>query len=128
MLGANKLDSVFEEMYNKLNPAQKDAVDHIDGPVMVVAGPGTGKTQTITLRIANILRQTQLNPSNILCLTFTDSAVNTMRNRLAAIIGTQAYDVRIMTFHAFCNEVILTYPEKFTEFVITFLHFMTLIN
>jgi len=116
MLNGTNYNNIFDEQYNKLNPAQKDAVDHIDGPVMVVAGPGTGKTQTITLRIANILKQTQLNPINILCLTFTDSAVNTMRSRLISIIGAQAYDVRIMTFHAFCNEVILAYPEKFSEF------------
>jgi len=106
----------FNDMYAKLNDAQRTAVDTIDGPVMVVAGPGTGKTQTIALRIANILRQTQLNPENILCLTFTDSAANTMRRRLLSIIGTTAYDVRINTFHGFCNEVIQRHPEKFKDF------------
>ena len=103
----------FQESYDKLNPAQKDAVDTIDGPVMLVAGPGSGKTQTIAMRIANILLKTQINPDNILCLTFTDSAVNTMRERLLKIIGTTAYDIRIYTFHSFCNEVIQTHPNKF---------------
>lgn len=112
----NQYEAKYQELYNKLNANQKLAVDNIDGPVMVVAGPGTGKTQTISLRIANILRQTQLDPENILCLTFTESAVNTMRKRLFDIIGTAAYNIKIYTFHGFCNEVILTHPEKFLEF------------
>lgn len=112
----NKYDSLFNEEYAILNEGQKAAVDTIEGPVMVVAGPGTGKTQTISLRIANILRQTQLDPENILCLTFTDSAVNTMRKRLLEMIGEAAYDIRIHTFHGFCNEVIQNHPEKFQNF------------
>jgi DNA helicase-2/ATP-dependent DNA helicase PcrA len=65
----------FEEQYKKLNKAQKEAVDSIDGPVMVVAGPGTGKTQILALRIANILKKTDIKADGILCLTFTNSAV-----------------------------------------------------
>lgn len=112
----NKYEALFNEKYASLNENQKAAVDTIDGPVMVVAGPGTGKTQTISLRIANILKQTQLDPENILCLTFTDSAVNTMRKRLLEIIGEAAYDIKIYTFHGFCNEVIQNHPEKFQNF------------
>ena len=63
----------FEEEYKKLNKAQKEAVDSIDGPVMVVAGPGTGKTTILTLRIANILKKTDISPENILALTFNRS-------------------------------------------------------
>jgi DNA helicase-2/ATP-dependent DNA helicase PcrA len=111
----SELSNLFEQMSLKLNPAQKDAVDTIDGPVMLVAGPGSGKTQTIAMRIANILKQTQLNPENILCLTFTDSAVNTMRRRLISIIGPLAYNVRIYTFHGFCNEVIQNHPGRFAD-------------
>ncbi len=111
-----KLEARYQELYSKLNENQKTAVDTIEGPVMVVAGPGTGKTQTISLRIANILRETQLDPHNILCLTFTDTAVNTMRRRLLEIIGEAAYDIRIYTFHGFCNEVIQAHLEKFQEF------------
>lgn len=116
MDNTNKYEALFNEKYNGLNDAQKSAVDTIDGPVMVVAGPGTGKTQTISLRIANILKQTQLDPENILCLTFTESAVNTMRKRLHDIIGESAYDIKIYTFHGFCNEVIQNHPEKFQMF------------
>jgi len=107
----------FETLYKKLNPAQKEAVDSIEGPVMVVAGPGTGKTQILTLRIANILRRTDTEPDNILALTFTESASYSMRKRLAEIIGSPAYRVAIFTFHSFCNDVIRRYPEEFSRII-----------
>ena len=96
----------FEELYNKLNQRQKEAVDAIDGPVMVVAGPGTGKTQILAARIANIIRLTDTNPANILCLTYTDAGVVAMRDRLIQFIGPVAYRVNIHTFHSLCNEII----------------------
>ncbi len=107
--------SQFEELYAKLNEQQKAAVDAVDGPVMVIAGAGTGKTQILAMRIANILQHEdlQMNPQNILCLTFTESAVTAMRKRLTEIIGSAAYYVKIHTFHSFCNEVIKEHPEKF---------------
>lgn len=82
---------------------------------MVIAGPGTGKTQILTLRIANILLKTQINPGNILALTFSESGAVTMRRRLAEIIGPTAYQVRIGTFHGFCNEIIQSYPAEFAR-------------
>ncbi len=103
----------FALQYKKLNPAQKQAVDLIDGPVMVVAGPGTGKTHVLTLRIANILNQTDVSPNNILALTFTDSAAKNMRSRLIELIGKNAYSVHIETFHALCDAIITDYPEFF---------------
>ncbi|PIR52297.1 hypothetical protein COU77_01105, partial [Candidatus Peregrinibacteria bacterium CG10_big_fil_rev_8_21_14_0_10_49_16] len=72
----------FAESYAELNEQQKDAVDTIEGPVMVIAGPGTGKTQVVALRTANILKKTQMRPSNILCLTFSTSGATAMRDRL----------------------------------------------
>lgn len=105
----------YDQYYQKLNPEQKNAVDSIEGPVLVLAGPGTGKTQTIAIRIGKILRETQVDPHNILCLTFTETAVVAMRKRLAQIIGATAYSVRIHTFHSFCNEVIQSHPERFSE-------------
>jgi DNA helicase-2/ATP-dependent DNA helicase PcrA len=107
----------FEERYKKLNPAQKEAVDAIEGPVMVIAGPGTGKTEILTLRIANILRQTDTQAENILALTFTDSAAANMRKRLSNLIGSPAYSVKIETFHSFCNNVIKNYPEYFPTII-----------
>ncbi|HSZ86897.1 MAG TPA: ATP-dependent DNA helicase, partial [Puia sp.] len=100
------LQKKFSQEYNKLNAQQRVAVDTIDGPVIVNAGPGTGKTQILATRIGNILSQTDTNPNNILCLTYTDNGSIEMRSRLLSIIGTAAYNVRIHTFHSFCNEVI----------------------
>jgi DNA helicase II / ATP-dependent DNA helicase PcrA len=97
--------SHFLERYKKLNPKQREAVDAIDGPVLVVAGPGSGKTEILSLRVANILRETDTHPSSILCLTFTEAAAANMRRRLADIIGTDAYRVAIHTFHSFGVEV-----------------------
>lgn len=101
------------DIFQKLNAEQRIAVDTIEGPVMVIAGAGTGKTQTIALRIANILIKTQTPPQNILCLTFTDTGTIAMRERLTLIIGSDAYKVRIHTFHSFCNEVIKNNPQYF---------------
>lgn len=109
-------DKIFQDSYTMLNPAQKKAVDTIEGPVMVVAGPGTGKTQILTLRIANILKKTDIGPDNILALTFTNSGVFSMRNRLLEIIGDDAYRVNIFTFHSFCENVIKNFPVYFPGF------------
>lgn len=103
----------FFDEYGKLNPEQKEAVDHIEGPLICLAGPGTGKTQIIAMRIAKILLDTQMEPYNILCLTFTESGAVAMRKRLVEIIGTPAYYVQIHTFHSFCNEIIKENYEKF---------------
>src|SRR5260221_11410815 len=96
----------FENIYNNLNEQQKRAVDTIEGPVMVIAGPGTGKTQILGARIGRILLDTDTRPENILCLTYTDSGAIAMRRRLLSFIGPDAYKVNIYTFHAFCNDII----------------------
>lgn len=82
---------------------------------MVVAGPGTGKTQVLALRAANILKRTQMRPSNILCLTFSVSGATAMRERLRSLIGADAYGMKITTVHGFCNEVIQDHPEVFRD-------------
>ena len=94
---------------------QQKAVDTIEGPVLVNAGPGTGKTQILALRIGKILLETDTPPNSILCLTYTDNGAVEMRRRLLDIIGAPAYNINIHTFHSFCNEVIqdnLTYFGK----------------
>ncbi len=96
----------FLEIYQALNEKQKLAVDTLEGPVMVIAGPGTGKTQILSARIGKILLETDTLPENILCLTYTDAGALAMRRRLLQFIGPDAYKVNISTFHAFCNEVI----------------------
>jgi DNA helicase II / ATP-dependent DNA helicase PcrA len=110
-------DSYFADALNKLNKNQRLAVDTIEGPVMVVAGPGTGKTQILTLRIANILRQTDTKPEQILALTFTDSGVRAMRERLIGFIGQAAYKVPIYTFHSFAGDLIKRYPDAYEHIV-----------
>ena len=100
------LQKKFTDAYSKLNEGQRTAVDTIDGPVMVIAGPGTGKTQILAARIGKILLDTDALPENILCLTYTDAGTIAMRKRLQQFIGADAYKVNIYTFHAFCNDVI----------------------
>ena len=101
-----KLENKFREEYERLNEKQRLAVDTIEGPVMVIAGPGTGKTQILASRVGKILLETDAQPENILCLTYTDAGVVAMRKRLLQFIGSDAYKVNIYTFHAFCNDVI----------------------
>lgn len=96
----------FSKAYAGLNEHQRKAVDHIEGPVLVVAGPGTGKTQILAVRIGKILMETDAMPENILCLTYTDAGTVAMRKRLLEFIGADAHRVHIHTFHAFCNDVI----------------------
>lgn len=103
----------FTDRYAQLNAAQKQAVDTIEGPVMVVAGPGTGKTELLSVRVANILQKTDTLPENILCLTFTESGQAAMRERLVGIIGKDAYKVAIHTFHSFGSEIMSHNREYF---------------
>jgi DNA helicase-2/ATP-dependent DNA helicase PcrA len=105
----------FTSEYNRLNPAQRQAVDAIDGPVMVVAGPGTGKTQLLSMRVANILQKTDTLPSNILCLTFTESGATAMRQRLVSLMGQEGYKIAIHTFHSFGTDIINHNPEYFYQ-------------
>ncbi len=100
------LQNKYLQEYQKLNEQQRVAVDTIEGPVMVIAGPGTGKTQILASRIGKILLETDALPQNILCLTYTDAGVIAMRKRLLSFIGSDAYKVSIHTFHSFCNTVI----------------------
>ncbi|GGB12452.1 DNA-dependent ATPase [Puia dinghuensis] len=105
-LNRERLRHHFEEEYQKLNEQQRMAVDTTEGPVMVIAGPGTGKTQILAARIGKILLETDATPSNILCLTYTDAGTIAMRRRLLSFIGADAYKVNIHTFHSFCNDII----------------------
>lgn len=89
-----------------MNERQQLAVDTTEGPVMVIAGPGTGKTQILAARIGKILLDTDASPENILCLTYTDAGTIAMRRRLLSFIGPDAYKVNIHTFHSFCNDII----------------------
>lgn len=103
----------FSALYGKLDPRQREAVDAIDGPVMVVAGPGTGKTTILALRIANILKRTDTPAHGILAITYTDAGVKAMRAKLREIIGGRAHEVALHTFHGFASAMIAEYPDHF---------------
>ena len=108
---------VFEKRYGQLNPDQREAVDTIYGPVMVIAGPGTGKTTILSLRIANILNNSDVGSESILAITFTEAGVISMRKKLLEIIGKEAHNVTITTFHGYCNGLIKSHPEYFPEII-----------
>lgn len=112
-----KTTKEFELGYRKLNKKQREAVDEVQGPMMVIAGPGTGKTSILTLRIAQILRKTDTSPDAILALTFTESGAFSVRRKLVELIGAPAYRVNIFTFHGFANTVIRRFGESFPRIV-----------
>lgn len=96
----------------KPNEKQQECIKEINGKIMVLAGPGTGKTFTLINRIKNMLLS-KIKPDTILCLTFSDAAANEMRQRLIKELGVVATKVDIFTYHSFCNSIIKTYPNQF---------------
>ncbi|GIW68172.1 MAG: hypothetical protein KatS3mg099_120 [Candidatus Parcubacteria bacterium] len=102
----------FLARYKSLDASQREAVDALAGPVVVVAGPGTGKTHTLTLRIANIIRATDVPPSAILALTFSDAAAREMRARLIGLIGPSGYEPTITTFHGFAAKILQEFGQR----------------
>jgi DNA helicase-2/ATP-dependent DNA helicase PcrA len=108
-------NEAFHKFLGTLNPVQREAVAQLEGPVLVVAGPGTGKTHLLTARIGNILLETDARAQNVLCLTFTDAGASAMRHKLLDRIGPEALRVPIFTFHAFCNRVIQDNAEYFSK-------------
>lgn len=99
-----------------LNTEQKQAVEYLDGPLLVLAGPGTGKTQLLSAKVAYILENTDTNPENILCLTFTESGASNMRERLGTMVGKAASNVNIFTYHAFGSNIL----ERYKNYAETF--------
>lgn len=95
------------------NTKQQEAIDNLNGPIMLLAGPGTGKTFTIIQRIEKMLAQ-GVEPSSILCLTFSDAAATEMKQRLTKKMGILASSVDIYTYHSFCNDIIKLYPQQFS--------------
>lgn len=96
----------FQQSYDKLNENQRLAVDSTEGPIMVLAGPGTGKTEVLAVRIGNILHTTDMQPSNILCLTFSNAGVQSMKKRLKVLLGKTSDSITVETFHAFSHSIV----------------------
>ena len=94
-----------------LNARQKEAVEYLDGPLLVLAGPGTGKTQLLSSKVEYILKNTDTAPGNILCLTFTDTGAQNMRERLKRIVGPEGAKVNVGTYHAFGTDILAQYKE-----------------
>lgn len=99
-----------------LNKEQREAVEYLEGPLLVLAGPGTGKTQLLSAKVEYILQHEQTNPENILCVTYTESGAANMRDRLSSMIGVVASDVNIYTYHALGSQII----EKYKNYAVSF--------
>ena len=108
-----KYDQAFQQALQRLNPEQLEAVKKTEDPIMVMAGPGTGKTQLLGVRVGYILQNTDAKAHNIICLTFTNAGAVAMRSRLLSFIGPEAYNAHIYTYHAFCHSVIQDNIEYF---------------
>ncbi|HFU4502016.1 TPA: ATP-dependent helicase [Streptococcus suis] len=106
---------VYETEFLKLNAKQREAVETVEGPVMVVAGPGTGKTQILSRRVANILLNYQTEPEEIVCLTYTEAGATEMLDRLENFLGESGRNVRVSTIHAFCSALILANSDQFEK-------------
>ena len=109
----------FDTIFQRLNQEQKQAVEYLEGPLLVLAGPGTGKTQLLSAKVAYVLKNTDTSPENILCVTFTDSGCQNMRDRLASMIGAvPASKVNIHTYHTLGTDILhfyKNYSESFSR-------------
>ena len=98
---------VNSEFLKNLNNAQKEAVQHLDGPLLIVAGAGSGKTKVLTTRIANIIKEKKAFPNQILAVTFTNKAAKEMHFRVSKILGSAATNLSWLgTFHSICAKLL----------------------
>src|SRR5215467_14678350 len=102
-----------DDLLEGLNPVQRDAVTHAEGPLLVVAGAGSGKTRVLTHRIAHLIRDEGISPFEILAITFTNKAADEMKSRVAALVGPVAEKMWVSTFHSACVRILRREAPKF---------------
>lgn len=98
-------------IYDTLNPMQKEAVLQTEGPLLILAGAGSGKTRVLTHRVAYLIEEKQVNPWNILAITFTNKAAGEMRERVDQLVGFGAESIWVSTFHSTCVRILRRHIE-----------------
>ena len=102
----------MDDKYSMLNPPQLEAVRHVDGPLLILAGAGSGKTRVLTHRIAYLIDEVGVNPWNILAITFTNKAASEMRERVDRIVGFGSESIWVSTFHSTCVRILRRYIDR----------------
>ena len=111
----------MQNLLDELNPMQRKAVEKIEGPCLVIAGAGSGKTKVLTYKVAYLIQQKDVKPWNILAITFTNKAANEMKERVTALVGDQINDIWLGTFHSICVRILRRFIDRLgfdTSFVI----------
>ena len=98
--------------YESLNDKQLEAVVRVDGPVLILAGAGSGKTRVLTHRAAYLIEEKEVNPYNIMAITFTNKAANEMRERIDKIVGFGSESIWVSTFHSTCVRILRRYIDR----------------
>ncbi len=100
------------DILHGLSPRQQEAVRHENGPLLIVAGPGSGKTRVMAHRVAYLIRERDVAPWRILAVTFTNKAARELRERCESLVPESADSLQVRTFHSFCAQVLRTFPES----------------